>query len=148
MSTKSGSLSIACVQLGPRKLCPCPPFGTEIARNAEVCHALSARRPIYFDAVHISISESKQKKKKKKILQSKKVSNTVLKSSLRAIERYAYCLGYWYFMPRYGFPKSNGTVSTFYNKIQWKGWHRAVSFNYQVHTTPHPVFGIYMSPVQ
>ena len=47
--------------------------------------------------------------KKSKILQSKKVSNTGLKSSLRTIERYAYCLGYWYFTPRYGFPKSNGT---------------------------------------
>ena len=44
-----------------------------------------------------------------------------------------------------------GTVPTFYNKIQWRGWHRTVSFNYQVHTTPHPVLnflGIYMSTVQ
>ena len=33
---------------------PCPPpFGTEPARNAEVCYALSARS--YFDAVHISV---------------------------------------------------------------------------------------------
>ena len=30
-----------------------PPFGTEPARNAEVCYALSARS--YFDAVHISV---------------------------------------------------------------------------------------------
>ena len=81
----------------------------------------------------------------------KKVSNTGLKSSLRAIERYAYCLGYLYFTPRYGFPKSNGTIPTFYNKIQWRGWHRVISFNGQVHTTPHPVLnflGMYMSPVQ
>ena len=30
-----------------------PPFGTEPARNAEVCYALSARS--YFNAVHISV---------------------------------------------------------------------------------------------
>ena len=30
-----------------------PPFGTEPARNAGVCYALSARS--YFDAVHISV---------------------------------------------------------------------------------------------
>ena len=88
---------------------------------------------------------------KKQNFASKKVSNTGLNSSLRAIERYAYCLGYWYFTPRYGFPKSNGAVPTFYNKIQWRGWHHVISFNYQVHSTPHPVLnflGIYMSPVQ
>ena len=83
----------------------------------------------------------------KKILQSKNVSNTELNSSLRATEWYAYCMDYWYFTPRYGFPKSNCTVPTFFNKIQWRGWHHAVSFNYHVHTTPHPVLnflGIYI----
>ena len=42
-------------------------------------------------------------------------------------------------------------IPTFYSKIQWREWHRTVSFSYQVHTTPHPVLnflGIYMSPVQ
>ena len=91
-------------------------------------------------ACRIYIASSNKKK-----LQSKKGSNTGLKCSLRAIERYAYCLGYLYFTPRYGFPKSSGTVPTFCNKI------RVISFNDQVHTTPHPVLnflGIYMSPVQ
>ena len=44
-----------------------------------------------------------------------------------------------------------GTIPTFYNKIQWREWHCATSFNYQVLTTPHPVLNflrIYMSPVQ
>ena len=63
----------------------------------------------------------------------------VIQSSLRIIERYTYCLGYLYLTPRYGFPKSNGTVPTFYNKIQWRGWHCTTSFKDQVHTTPHPV---------
>ena len=88
-------------------------------------------------------SESKQKTR------FWKVSNTGIKSSLRAIEQYAYCLGYLYFNPRYGFPKSNGTVLTFYT--QWRGWHRVISFNDQVNTAPHPILnflGIYMSPVQ
>ena len=46
------------------------------------------------------------------------------------------CMGYLHFP---GFVKSNGTVPTFYSKIQWRGWHRAISFNNQVRTTPHPV---------
>ena len=104
---------------------------------------------------HLVASPNKKKNlqtKKNKILQSKKVSNTGLKSSLRAIEWYAYCLDYLYYCtPRYGFPKSNSTVPTFYNKLQWRGWYRVISFNDQVHTTHHPVLnflGIYMSPVQ
>ena len=39
----------------------------------------------------------------------------------------------------------------FESNIQWRGWHRAISLNNQVHTTPHPVLqflGICMGPVQ
>ena len=96
-------------------------------------------------------SESKQKKQTKFCTAVNKVSNTGLKSRLRAIAWYTYCLDYLYFTPRYGFPKSNSTVPTFYKKLQWRGWYCVILFNDQVHTTHHPVLnflGIYMSPVQ
>ena len=45
------------------------------------------------------ISESKPKN------YNTKFGITGLKSSLRATEKYAYCLGYLHFTSRYGFPK-------------------------------------------
>ena len=86
------------------------------------CHFHHQSHPIHPVSSLIVASQNKQKN-----LRSRKVSNTGLKSSIRAIEWYAYCLGYLYFTPRYGFPKSNGTVPVFYNKIQWKGWHHVTS---------------------
>ena len=74
--------------------------------------------------------------------QRKLLIYTGLKSSLRVIEWYAYCLGYLHFTSRNGFPKSSGTISTFHSNIQWRGWHHAISFNKQVHTIPHPVLQV------
>ena len=45
----------------------------------------------------------------------------------------AYCLGYLHFTSKYS------TIPTFHNKIEWRGCHRATSFNDQVHTIPHSV---------
>ena len=93
-------------------------------------------------------SKSKQTNKQK-ILQSKKVTNTGLKSSLGVIDIFP-GLPAFYLKIHVCFPKSSGTVPTFHSKIQWRGWHRALSFNNQVHTTLHPVLqflGICMGPV-
>ena len=113
---------------------------TKIEKWAFLCEGCSLR-DFYFRAQKTLRSawnsESKQTNKKKhKILQSKKVSNTGMKSSLieQLNDMHIACMGYLYFTPRYGFPKSNGTVPTFCNKIQWWGWHRVLSFNDQVYT--------------
>ena len=50
------------------------------------------------------ISKSKPQK-----LQYRKFGIAGLKSSLRATEKYAYCLGYFHFTSRYGFPKLDAT---------------------------------------
>ena len=42
-------------------------------------------------------------------------TENLVKSSLRATEKYAYCLGYLHFTSRYGFPKLN-TMYHFYTK--------------------------------
>ena len=69
-----------------------------------------------FVGLHLSAVGSESKQKIEFCNQRKNI--TGLKSSLRVIEWYAYCLGYLHFTSRNGFLKSSGTVTTLQHSME------------------------------